>query len=145
MRKGLFVRKLKPRENRALGSIVVRWGATKRKRMALVIRLSDKGKTSRQLAEMTGVHCTTIRRWIKAFNQRGLDSLKQTAKSGRPRKADEKFEAATKEILEKSPGLRAQVLREHLHQATGQYVSLRTVYNVKRRLKDRSKSPPQSL
>lgn len=102
------------------------------------------GKDLQELDSIMPVHSTTIRRWVKAFNKRGVDFLKPTSKLGRPQKADELFEGAARHALQKSPRRfgydadqwTAKLLREHLHRVVDRDVSIRTVYTVISHIKE---------
>jgi len=61
-----------------------------------------KGMTVDDLCHYNGVAPRTVRRWIAAFNDRGIDGLTGRSKSGRPRKISvEKFNAEYLPLLTK--------------------------------------------
>lgn len=143
MVKPLKIRKSNPYEDSALYK-AVRSENKNLVRKSVVIAWFTLGKGLEELDAMMPVDSTTIRRWVKAFNKRGVDFLKPASKPGRPRKADELFEGAAMHALEKSPRRfgydaaqwSAKLLREHLCKVVARDVSIRTVYSVMRRIKE---------
>jgi len=142
MGKTLKIRKSKPNEDIALYETLHSVNK-KLAQKSVVIMCFMMGKGLEEIDAFMPVDSTTIRRWVKAFNERGDDFLKIASKPGRPRKADEMFEGAAMHALGKSPRLfgydadkwSAKLLRENIRKFVDRDVSIRTVYSVMRRIK----------
>lgn len=66
----------------------------------LIVWRAKEGISTTRLEKELHVHHSTISTWVKRFNEKGFDGLKDQPKSGRPPKiSHEKFQ----EILEKNP------------------------------------------
>jgi transposase len=46
--------------------------------------LVTAGQSCRQVAELFGENGTTVQRWVRRFEQGGLDALREGERSGRP-------------------------------------------------------------
>jgi transposase len=149
----IFVRALTAGEQRELRSIATSSCDGKETRKALAVQMSAKGKRIPEIARELGISTATIRRWILAFMENGLASIPRAGIPGRPRVADEEFEAAAAEALSKSPldsgydatAWSAELLRRHLSKATHVLISQRTMYDVLHRLNFVFKRPKLDL
>lgn len=153
MQKPLYARKATPTEQRKLNRMASSSGCGRETRKALAIRMSLQNETTTSIASRLNLSDSTVRRWIHAFNAEGLDSIPNAEIPGRPRTADEEFDAATTEALAKSPKdcgydatvWSADLLRGHLYLVTRAKVCQRTMYNVLHRLGYSYKRPKLDL
>lgn len=98
---------------------------------ATAIRLLHLGQGTREIAAMFLVSSMTIRNWFSRFQAGGVDSLGNRAKPGRPSKITPPYWEALEQTLDTDPQSLGYLftvwtrkrLRDHLHQATGIYVS----------------------
>jgi len=94
---------------------------------AMALRLLHLGHRPQAVAEMLVVNLSTIYNWCRRWAAEGLDGLVNRPKSGRPRKADERYCRLLEEALEADPATysygftvwTADRLRAHLEQQTG--------------------------
>lgn len=99
---------------------------------AMALRLLHYGHRPEAVAEMLLVTASTIYQWHHRWVAEGLDGLVDRPKSGRPRKANEKYCQLLAEALETDPGSfgyaftvwTSDRLRAHLEQLTGISLSL---------------------
>lgn len=99
---------------------------------AMALRLLQYGHGPEAVAEMLLVTASTIYQWHHRWVAEGLDGLVDRPKSGRPRKANEKYCELLAEALETDPGSfgyaftvwTSDRLRAHLEQLTGISLSL---------------------
>ena len=84
--------------------------------------LVTTGQSCREVAELFGENATTVQRWVRRFEQGGLDGLREGERSGRPRTLDARDWRRLQGDLRKTPrdvGLAATLwdgptLAEHL-------------------------------
>src|SRR5215467_4875773 len=89
--------------------------------------LVTAGQSCRQVAELFGENGTTVQRWVRRFEEGGLESLREGERSGRPQVLDATQWRKLESDLRKSPqdfGLAATlwdgpVLSEHLRRRYG--------------------------
>jgi transposase len=63
-----------------------------------IFLLSNKGKSVPEICEIFNRHPNCVRKWIKRYQAKGIDGLKDEQRSGRPRKVNEQ----TKEKIDES-------------------------------------------
>lgn len=51
---------------------------------AKIIRVAHEGKRGKAIAEELGVNPATVRKWLKRFNESGLERLQDAERSGKP-------------------------------------------------------------
>ena len=153
MRPPVFVRALTAKEQATLRKIASSSTVGKETRKALAIQMSSQGKTVPEIACVLNVSASSILRWIHSFTERGLSSIPSGKSPGRPRIADEEFEAVAAEALSKSPKdygydatiWTAELLRGHLSLVKHVLVCERTMYHVLHRLDYVFKRPKLDL
>lgn len=104
--------------------------------------LLTAGLSCREVAGLFGEDETTIQRWIHRFEQGGLQALRESERSGRPRSLRPEQWAEVEEDLGKSPrdfGLRAAAwdgisLSEHLGQRYGVRLGVRQCQRIFRQM-----------
>lgn len=127
MSRPLFVRPLSKSEQGELAKMVRGNIRARVLRRAQIIRLSAQGQTSGQIAAAWNVSPLTVVRVIKSFNVRGMASLPDKPRSGRPRKANNRYVELLKSLVPQSPrdlgypfsSWTLDRLREHLTKVTG--------------------------
>jgi len=67
------------------------------------VLLVAQGNSCYQVAEWLGQHPTTIERWVRRFETKGLGALRETERSGRPRRLDERTWQAIERDLRLPP------------------------------------------
>jgi len=144
---------LTAREKVTLSKIASSSADGKETRKALAIQLSSQRKTVPEIAHVLGMSISSVLRWVHAFTEGGLASIPIGKSTGRPRIADEEFEAAAEEALSKSPKdygydatiWTAELLRGHLSLEKHVLVCERTMYHVLHRLDYVFKRPKLDL
>jgi putative transposase len=94
---------------------------------AMALRWLHLGHRPQAVAKMLVVNSSTIYNWCRRWAAEGLDGLVNRPKSGRPRKADERYCHLLEEALETDPAAygynftiwTADRLRAHLEEQTG--------------------------
>jgi transposase len=127
MSHALFVRAPTELEQEALARLVRSNGNTRVVRRAQMVRLSAQGQTSGQIAGLWNLSPLTVVRIVKRFNSEGLASLQDKPRSGRPRKATNRYVELLQGLVMKSPrelgypfsSWTLDRLREHLTRVTG--------------------------
>ena len=122
----LFVRALTSQEQERLGRLVHSNRDARIVRRAQVIRLSSRGKTSREIADILKRSYSGVRKTINRFNAEGFASLADKPRKGRPRKRTDRYVALLKETVQVSPrelgypfsAWTLERLREHLGRQT---------------------------
>jgi transposase len=122
-----FVRTLSKDELRDLSRTISKGRDARVVRRAQIIRLSARGETSPQIAELMGFSIPTIHRVIDAFNAEGIASLADKPRPGRPAKATDEYVRLLKEAVMTSPremgypfsSWTTSRLREHLARKCG--------------------------
>lgn len=51
---------------------------------ANIIRVAHEGKRGKAIAEELGLNTATVRKWLKRFNESGLEGLQDAERSGKP-------------------------------------------------------------
>lgn len=107
------------------------------------------GQSCRQVAELFGEHGTTVQRWVRRFEQGGLDALREGERSGRPSAMNAGQWRKLQADLRKTPrdfGIAATlwdgpVLSEHLRRHYGVHLGIRQCQRIFRRLGFRLRKP----
>jgi transposase len=126
MRQPLYARKLTTRESRELLKLIRSSPDAQVVRRAQVIRLSARGKTPRQIADLLDRSWSGVRKIINRFNTDGFASLADKRRVGRPRKRTDRYVALLKEAVQANPRdmgypfscWTLERLREHLARRT---------------------------
>ena len=104
--------------------------------------LVTAGQSCRQVAELFGEDGTTVQRWVRRFEQGGLEGLREGERPGRPRLLDAAQWRKLQVDLRKSPrdfGLEATlwdgpVLSEHLRRRYGVDLGVRQCQRIFRQM-----------
>jgi transposase len=67
------------------------------------VLLNDEGKSVAEIAAQTGRHEHTVRTWLKAFQESGLEGLKGSFPPGRRNKKGQALQGIINEGVEHSP------------------------------------------
>jgi transposase len=51
---------------------------------ARIVRVAQEGKAGRAIAEEVGLNPATVRKWLKRFNEKGLEGLEDAERPGKP-------------------------------------------------------------
>ena len=108
---------------------------------ATAIHFSAQGLTTRQIGGMVGRDRSVVSRWIQRFHERGVAGLQPDKSTGRPPVADQEFQAALRDAVQRCPRDLGYVftrwtcrrLAEHLHRVIHVRVSAATVGTMLRR------------
>lgn len=127
MSRPVFVRKLTKTKQAKITRLIRSNEDARIVRRAQMIWLSSQGKKTVEIAEMWGVTGATVLRTIQNFNTKGLMSLADKPRKGRPRKTTDRYVRLLKEAVQKSPrdfgypfsSWTLDRLREYLGQQTG--------------------------
>lgn len=111
--------------------------------------LISAGQSCRQVAQLFGENGTTVQRWVRRFEEGGLDALREGERPGRPRMLDARQWRKLQGDLRKSPrdvGLPATlwdgpVLSEHLRQRYGVDLGVRQCQRMFRQSGFRFRKP----
>jgi len=111
--------------------------------------LVSGGQSCRQVADLFGEDGTTVQRWVRRFEQGGLDALREGERSGRPRTLEAAQWRKLQGELRKSPrefALAATlwdgpVLSEHLHRRYGVDLGVRQCQRLFRQMGFRLRKP----
>jgi transposase len=98
-----YVRPLSAEEATQIEKLIRQGGDARVVRRAQMIRLSAKKRKCREIAELLGFTVPTVHRTIDAFNECGVKGLRDRPRSGRPRKATDKYIECLKEAVASSP------------------------------------------
>jgi transposase len=127
MSRPVFVRKLTKTEQAKITRLIRSNEDARIARRAQMIWLSSQHKKTVEIAEMWGITGATVLRTIRNFNTKGLMSLADKPRKGRPRKTTDRYVRLLKEAVQKSPrdfgypfsSWTLDRLREYLGQKTG--------------------------
>jgi transposase len=111
--------------------------------------LVTAGQSCRQVAELFGENGTTVQRWVRRFEQGGLEALREGERSGRPSALDVGQWRNIQSDLRKSPRDFAipatlwdgPVLSEHLRRHYGVHLGVRQCQRLFRRMGFRLRKP----
>jgi transposase len=126
MSRPLFVRPLSRAEAAAIDRLVRGNGDARQLRRAQIIRLSSLGHKSGEIARLLNVSVPCITQAIHRFNQEGAPGLSDRPRSGRPRRAHDRYLRLLKDAVITSPqdlgyafsSWSLSRLREHLFRKT---------------------------
>jgi transposase len=107
------------------------------------------GQSCRQVADLFGEDGTTVQRWVRRFEEGGLDALREGERSGRPRTLDAAQWRKLQSELRRSPrefDLAATlwdgpVLSEHLRRRYGVDLGVRQCQRLFRQMGFRLRKP----
>ncbi|MBT9140139.1 MAG: hypothetical protein DDT30_00712 [Dehalococcoidia bacterium] len=100
--KPIFVRKLKPKELGRLKELLKVNNLRLYKR-ARAIELSNKGLKATEIAGYVDLHLNKVRKWIRRFNQEGIDGLLPRYSLGRPLEISPKGRKEIIKLLKTKP------------------------------------------
>ena len=111
--------------------------------------LVTAGQSCRQVAELFGENGTTVQRWVRRFEQGGLEALREGERSGRPSALDARQWRKLPGDLRKTPrdfGIPATlwdgpVLSKHLRRHYGVHLGVRQCQRLFRRMGFRLRKP----
>jgi transposase len=120
---------------------------------AQAVHFSSQRLTAEQIAAIVARNRSTVYRWLKAFDAKGLAGLWPGKSPGRPPVADAEFQAALRRAVEQNPRdlgypftrWTVDLLTEHLRRTTHVQVSVSTVRGVLKRLDYRYGRPKLDL
>lgn len=126
MSQPLFVRALRAQETRELQRLLHHETDARIVRRAQIIRLSARGRTPSEIADILERSCCGIRKIINRFNAEGIPSLADKPRVGRPRKRTDRYVSLLKEAVQANPRdlgypftcWTLERLREHLARKT---------------------------
>jgi transposase len=106
-------------------------------------------QSTQQVAELFGEDRRTVQRWIRTFEKRGLEGLREGERPGRPTALSERQLAAVSRDLRRAPsdfGLQSnlwdgRLLSEHLRRHYGVKLGIRQCQRLFRRLGFRLRKP----
>ena len=122
----LFVHTLSEEELKKLNDLLCRTSQARLYRRALIIKLSNEGRSVPEIADILGYLIPTVRSWIHRYEKEGVRGLEDHPRSGRPPKVTEEYIAILLEEVRKSPkilGYRrtrwsTETLTEHMEKLT---------------------------
>jgi transposase len=111
--------------------------------------LVTAGQSCREVADLFGEDRTTVQRWVRRFEEGGLDALREGERAGRPRTLDAKQWRSLQGNLRKTPrdfGLPAAlwdgpVLSEHLRRRYAVDLGVRQCQRLFRQMEFRLRKP----
>ena len=111
--------------------------------------LVTAGQSCRKVAELFGENGTTVQRWVRRFEQGGLEALREGERSGRPSALDTGQLRKLERDLRNTPrdfGIPAtlwdgRVLSEHLRRHYGVHLGVRQCQRLFRRMGFRLRKP----
>lgn len=98
----IFVRKLKPKELKRLKDLLKINNLRLHKR-ARVVDLSINGLKAPEIAKYVGLGLNKVRKWIRRFNQEGIESLLPKYSPGRPPEINPKARMKIIKLLKTKP------------------------------------------
>lgn len=102
-----YVRRLSTQESQQLVDALEGWKDADEVRRVRAVRLSSKGWTIQQIADVLDVCCRSVRNWISRCEKDGLVGLKTKPRSGRPPKVDQDY----RRLLERTAGTPPRQMR----------------------------------
>jgi len=107
------------------------------------------GQSCNEVAQLFGENATTVQRWVRRFEEGGLDALREGERAGRPRTLDAKQWRSLQGDLRKTPrdfGLPATlwdgpVLSEYLHRRYAVDLGVRQCQRLFRQMEFRLRKP----
>lgn len=98
-----FVRDLTPKEKMELSKLIRTGRDARAVRRAQMVHLSAGGRTCAQISGLLGFTVPTVHRVIQRFGEKGLASLFDEPRSGRPPKVTNRYVELLKEAVATSP------------------------------------------
>lgn len=102
-RQALYVRRLKRSERKALERAAKRSRDARIVNRARMVLLSDQRKKTWEVGQILDVQPETVARWIRRYEEEGLDGLCDRSKPGCPPKADEAYQKRLVELVQSDP------------------------------------------
>ncbi len=126
MSQPLFAHALTPQETDELRRLIHSSRDARIVRRAQIVRLSVRGKTPSQIADILERSCSGVRKVINRFNAEGFASLADKPRKGRPPKTTDRYVTLLKEAVQTNPrdlgypfsSWTLERLREHLARQT---------------------------
>jgi len=120
---------------------------------AQAVHFSSQRLTAQQIAPIVERNRSTVYRWLKAFDARGMPALWPGKSPGRPPTTDADFQAALGQTVEQNPRdlgypftrWSVELLTEHMRRTLHVVVSCSTVYHALKRLGYRYGRPKLDL
>lgn len=153
MRPHRFVRSLTKVEERRIEELHRRGRNRRVRRRAQAIRLSAKGYTVQEIAEIIGCIVQSVHNWLNAFEEDGCKALEDRSRSGRPAIVTPDYRARLVEVVKTDPQEFAypftvwSVVRLRAHMAREMHVLLSDTH-IRRVMKEEGlvfKRPKHSL
>ncbi len=149
----ISLRRLTPGEGRRVQALFRQPPNPRVHERALTIRLAGGGRSPSEIVEVVGRSRTSIWRWIKEFNARGMASLFMGTSPGAPPKADEEVRGALAEAVEANPRdlgypftcWTAALLAEHIRRTVHVELSTETIRRTLHRMGCRYLRPKLDL
>jgi transposase len=107
-----FVKPLSPKGEQELKELMAEYPTRREWIRAHSIKLSAKGYSIDQIAEIHEVDRDTVAIWLKAWEESGSEGLKDNPISGRPRKLNNQEEDLAKDLIKKEPRSLKRVANE---------------------------------
>jgi transposase len=138
MSQPFFVRRLRRAERMAIQKLRKRPPSHAVFLRAQAVHLSAQRLTAEQIVPIVERNRSTVYRWLKGFDARGLPALWPGKSPGRPPTADRDFQAALVQAVEQNPRdlgypftrWSSDLLTEHMRRTTHVVVSCSTVYHT---------------
>ena len=148
-----FVRRLSKRERTVIAKLRKKPPNVEVYRRAQAVHFSSQRLKIPQIASIVNRDRTVVSRWLHRFEEEGVSGLWPHKSTGRPPKADAKFQAALIKAVEQNPrdlGYKftrwtAALLAEYLRRQTGVCVAAVTVSKTLKRLGYRYGQPKLDL
>jgi len=153
MSQPFFVRRVTRTERTAIGKLRKQPPSHAVFLRAQAVHFSSQRLTPQQIAAIVERNRSTVFRWLKAFDTRGMPALWPGKSPGRPPTADADFQAALGQTVEQNPRdlgypftrWSVDLLTEHMRRTMHVVVSGSTVYHTLKRLGYRYGRPKLDL
>ena len=103
--KPVFVRKLSKKETVELKKLLKSTNTRLYKRARVIWLSIRQHLKAPQIASIVDLHLNKVRKYIRRFNEKGIDGLYQKFSSGRPREIKEKQREQIIKLLKTKPGM----------------------------------------
>jgi len=105
---------------------------------AQIIWLSYLKKKVPEIAKIVGLEEHAVRRWIRRYEEEGIEGFTDKPRPGRPRKVTQEYERKLLEVVHKSPKLfgysktnwTLQLLAKHMRTETGVRICFQRVHQI---------------
>jgi transposase len=99
----MYIRRLRCSEHNKLRRVAKRGTNSRVANRARMILMSSRGETVSRIAEVLDFDATTVARWMRRFEENGIEGLDDQPRSGAPRRADEKYTERLMELVATDP------------------------------------------